>query len=142
MTTVAALSIITEDIPKVLEKAGLINGDVLSANVLKSVDAKDVMFFDTASKSIDESERVSYLIWSVLSVEDKDHADDNQSKICTTALDFFTKSKNSTSTFALLKQIEAKFKAAGYRFEYEGPTAYNRNTARYLISFTVTKTII
>lgn len=137
MTTAGAYKTAQQEVLSILEGAGLIDGEKATASQASS----KVLFWDTVLKTKEASDKQTYLVWELVSLNGRGKADN---RICNreayVVFDIFTKrSKTSKQVQVLIKSIEDKAIGAGWQFEYSGPAEYERETALYHISFNLFK---
>jgi hypothetical protein len=135
MNTSTAIKCSCEDIIKLLEASGLIDGEK------KSTSSSAIRFWDTELKSKEASDQQTYVVWSLVSTNRKNIADDkSRARNAFATIDIFSRRPITAKPIQnLITALDNAAEGLGWRFEYNGPVGYSKETTIYSIEFDLYK---
>lgn len=139
MNTATAMKSAQNEIIKMLEDAGLIDGE--KATDTQKRNSSVVLFWDTVLKSKAASDKQTYVVWTLVSTDKKNYADDKvRAREAFAAYDIYTRrTKTSKQVQDLISSLDEQASEKGWQFEYNGPAEFERETAIYHIAFNLYK---
>lgn len=139
MNTATAMKLAQNEVIKMLEDAGLIDGEKATEQQKRSPSV--VLFWDTVLKSKIASDKQTYVVWTLVSTDKKNHADDKvRAREAFVAYDVYTRrTKTSKQVQDLISSLDEQASENGWQFEYNGPAEFERDTAIYHIAFNLYK---
>lgn len=139
MNTATTMKLAQNEVIKMLEDAGLIDGEKATEQQKRSPSV--VLFWDTVLKSKIASDKQTYVVWTLVSTERKNHADDKvRAREAFAAYDIYTRrTKTSKQVQDLISSLDEQASEHGWQFEYNGPAEFERETAVYHIAFNLYK---
>lgn len=139
MNTATAMKLAQNEVIKMLEDAGLVDGEKATEQQKRS--SSVVLFWDTVLKSKIASDKQTYVVWTLVSTERKNHADDKvRAREAFAAYDIYTRrTKTSKQVQDLISSLDEQASENGWQFEYNGPAEFERETAIYHIAFNLYK---
>ncbi|MFA7136730.1 MAG: hypothetical protein WC125_12860 [Bacteroidales bacterium] len=139
MNTATTMKLSQNEVIKMLEDAGLVDGEKATEQQKRS--SSVVLFWDTVLKSKIASDKQTYVVWTLVSTERKNHADDKvRAREAFAAYDIYTRrTKTSRQVQDLISSLDEQASENGWQFEYNGPAEYERDTAIYHIAFNLYK---
>lgn len=139
MNTATTMKLAQNEVIKMLEDAGLVDGEKATEQQKQSPSV--VLFWDTVLKSKIASDKQTYVVWTLVSTERKNHADDKvRAREAFAAYDIYTRrTKTSKQVQDLISSLDEQASENGWQFEYNGPAEFERETAIYHIAFNLYK---
>ena len=139
MNTAMTMKLAQNEVIKMLEDAGLVDGEKATEQQMRNPNT--VLFWDTVLKSRTASDKQTYLVWTLVSTDRKNHADDKvRAREAFGAYDIYTRrTKTSRQVQELISSLDEQATEKGWQFEYNGPAEYERDTAIYHIAFNLYK---
>lgn len=139
MNTATTMKLAQNEVIKMLEDAGLVDGEKATEQQKRS--SSVVLFWDTVLKSKIASDKQTYVVWTLVSTERKNHADDKvRAREAFAAYDIYTRrTKTSKQVQDLISSLDEQASENGWQFEYNGPAEFERETAVYHIAFNLYK---
>jgi len=134
------LGYLNENIPALLLKAKLINGDVLAEPDLITQE-KRTMFWSQRVETLEASKKHTFVVWTTIAPTDYLGGDEKQSvRTAVAYISVITNRKPSDeSVTKVTGRIEAEFLNAGWRFEFVNQSRDPNVTERTTLSFRATK---
>lgn len=142
MTSVEALEKIQTEIPQILTAAGAVDGT--EGTKTQWSKPETVFFWDTFTKPAKAADRQTYIVWTVISADNIQSADNDVfSRDGFVIVDVFTrKTLTAKQTKELLTKLNQEAKMKEWSFELASPVQYETDTTLYHASFRLGKKIV
>jgi len=140
MNSIKAMMSLYEEIPKVLEKSGIMDGDTISSEQVNSLAKSKVLFWH--DKNERGTDKDTFIVWSVKQLTPETNSDDDVSgRKALVYVDVWTKKRATDPLIEkLLMKISEEFETFGYQIEANSQS-FDYQSDRTSISFEAEKII-